>query len=378
MNLHTQKNKSLSAIAIHLSLIFILLQTSGLKCLGQSLRQKADQRGVLVGAAVAPMLFAEKAYAETLAREFNMVEPENVMKWGTIRPRRETFNFAPGDQVVAFAEAHGMKVRGHCLLWSEYNPAWLEKGNFTPDELREMLHEHITKVMKHFAGKVFAWDVVNESFLANGQVETSIWYDHPGIGLKDKGTAYIEQAFRWAHEADPKALLFYNDYDTEGINPKSDAVYEMLKDFKKRGVPVDGVGIQAHIFNLDMKEISSTSANLARLAALGLQIHFTEMDVALPVDKAGRILDQSELSKQADIYRFLATACFEQPRCTAFQTWGFTDKYSWIPNWTKGEKGAALLFDENYAPKPAYKAVVEAFDARPKSKAEGGRMKDER
>jgi len=360
-----QKRKSRKTVASSLALIFTLLQMTSVNCLAQSLRQKADQRGVLVGAAVVPTLFAEKAYAETLAREFNMVEPENVMKWGTIRPRQETFNFAPGDAVVAFAEAHGMKVRGHCLLWSEYNPAWLEKGNFTPDQLREMLHEHIAKVMKHFAGKVFAWDVVNESFLADGQIETSIWYDQPGIGLKDKGTAYIEQAFRWAHEADPKALLFYNDYDTEGINPKSDAVYEMLKDFKRRGVPVDGVGIQAHIFNSDMKEISSTSANLARLAALGLQIHFTEMDVALPIDKSGHLLDQSELSKQADIYRFLATACFEQPRCTALQTWGFTDKYSWIPNWTKGEKGAALLFDENYEPKPAYKAVREAFDARP-------------
>jgi endo-1,4-beta-xylanase len=360
-NNRTRTSKS-SGLCLVLGLA--ILQTAGQNGFAQSLRQKADKAGVLVGAAAVPSLFTEETYAATLAREFNMVEPENVMKWGTIRPRQDSFNFTPGDAVVAFAQAHKMKVRGHCLLWSEYNPVWLEKGNFTPEQLSAMLHEHITKVMKHYAGKVFAWDVVNESFLADGQVETSIWYDHPGIGLKDKGTAYIEQAFRWAHEADPKALLFYNDYDTEGINAKSDAVYEMVKDFKHRGVPIDGVGIQAHIFKLDMKEISSISANLARLAALGLQIHITEMDVALPVDKSGHLLNQSDSAKQADIYRFLATACFQQPRCTAFQTWGFTDKYSWIPNWTKGEKGAALIFDESYAPKPAYKAILDSLDAR--------------
>ena len=349
--------------SLRLALIFTLFYAaSGVSYFAQSLRQRADKSGILVGTAVDPRRFNESSYTETLAREFNLVEPENVMKWGTIRPTQNSFNFGPGDQVVAFARKHGMKVRGHCLLWSEYNPAWLEKGNFTPEQLSAMLHEHITKVMKHYAGKVFAWDVVNESFLADGSVETSIWYDSPGIGMKGRGTAYIEQAFRWAHEADPKALLFYNDYDTEGINAKSDAIYEMVKDFKRRGVPIDGVGIQAHIFNADMKELSSIAANLTRLVALGLQVHITEMDVALPVDAQGRLLDQSDLTKQAEVYRLIASACFQQPGCTAFQTWGFTDKYTWIPEYTKGKKGAPLLFDQNYAPKPAYKAVADALD----------------
>ncbi|HEX8772628.1 MAG TPA: endo-1,4-beta-xylanase [Pyrinomonadaceae bacterium] len=345
-------------LALALTLFYAVAGVNGFS---QSLRERADRSGKLIGAAVDPRRFSERLYATTLAREFNMVEPENVMKWGTIRPDRNSFDFRPGDRVVAFARSHGMKVRGHCLLWSEYNPAWLAKGNFTPEQLKAMLHEHITKVMKHYAGKVFAWDVVNESFLANGQVEPSIWYDSPGIGLKEQGTAYIEQAFRWAREADPKALLFYNDYDTEAINPKSDAVYEMVKDFKRRGVPIDGVGIQAHIFNLDAKELSSISANISRLVALGVQVHITEMDVALPIDAQGHLLDRSDLAKQADIYRLIATVCFAEPRCTAFQTWGFTDKYTWIPEYTKGKQGAPLLFDEAYAPKPAYMALAEAF-----------------
>jgi len=347
---------------ISLSIAFILCHATGAETtLAQTLRERADKAGVLVGTAVVPQLFSEALYAETVAREFNMIEAENAMKWGAIRPSRDKFNFTPGDQVVEFAKAHGQKVRGHCLLWSEYNPAWLAKGKFTPTQLSKLMQQHITTVAKHFAGQVFAWDVVNESFDAQGAIEQSIWYDSPGIGFAGKGTGYIEQAFRWARSADPKALLFYNDYDTEGLNAKSDAVYAMARDFKKRGVPIDGVGIQAHVVNLSMKEISSLAANIKRLTALGLQVHITEMDVGLPLDKNGAVMDQADLARQAEIYRFVANACLQQPGCTAFQTWGFTDKHSWIPGYTKGKKGAALLFDQHYHPKPAYKALVEIF-----------------
>jgi endo-1,4-beta-xylanase len=348
--------------ALHVAIaVALLLSQAGVGCSAQSLRAYADKRGILIGTAVNPSLFSEEAYASTLAREFNMVEPENVMKWGTIRPDRDTFNFKPGDQVVAFAQAHKMKIRGHCLVWSEYNPAWLERGSATPEEMSKLLREHITKVMKHYAGQVFAWDVVNEAFEANGSIETSIWYDRPGIGFKGKGTAYIEQAFRWARAADSKALLFYNDYDAEGLNPKSDAVYAMVKDFKSRGVPIDGVGLQMHIFTLSIKEIADLEANITRLTALGLQVHITEMDVGLPMDSKGQLAHQADLQQQADIYRYVAAACLRQRGCTAFQTWGFTDKYTWVPDYTKGAKGAPLLFDQNYAIKPAYKAVLDVF-----------------
>ena len=341
--------------------VLVLLGAGAALCFAQTLREYADRAGVLVGAAVEPRYFSEPKYAETLAREFNMLTAENVMKWGTLRPSRGRFNFEPGDRLVAFAQKHRMKVRGHTLLWSEYNPRWLVQGSFTPAQMSAMLREHITRVMRHYRGKVFAWDVANEVFLADGSVEPSVWYDRPGIGLKGKGTAYVEQAFRWARAADPDALLFYNDYDTEGVNPKSDAVYEMVKDFKRRGVPVDGVGIQAHIVDLEAKDLATVEANLARLAALGLEIHITEMDVGLPVDVSGRVADESLLKRQAEIYRQVAEACLRQPRCTAFQTWGFTDKYTWIPNFTKGAKGAPLPFDRHYGRKPAYEALLEAF-----------------
>jgi endo-1,4-beta-xylanase len=339
-----------------------MLTTAGGACLGQTLREYADRAGVLVGAAVEPRLLDEPEYAATLAREFNLLTAENALKWGAIRPTRERCNFEPGDRLVAFAQQHQMKVRGHCLAWSEYNPRWLEKGDFTPGQMSELLREHITRVMRHYRGQVFAWDVVNEIFLADGSVESSVWYDQPGIGMKGKGTAYVEQAFRWARAADPDALLFYNDYDTEGVNPKSDAVYEMVKDFKRRGVPIDGVGIQAHIVDLEAKDLATIEQNLTRLAALGVQVHITELDVGLPTG-AGRP-DAALLKRQAEIYRRIADACLRQPKCTAFQTWGFTDKYTWIPNYTKGAKGAPLLFDAGYRKKPAYDALLAALRER--------------
>ena len=330
----------------------------------QTLREYADRAGLLVGAAVNPALLGEEAYASTLAREFNMVEPENALKWAAVRPSRGVFNFGPGDRLVAFAREHRMKVRGHCLVWGKYNPAWLAKGGFTPPQLSRLLREHITAVMRHYAGQVFAWDVVNEAFDARGGMEHSIWYDSPGVGLKGKGTAYIEQAFRWARETDPKALLFYNDYDAEGLNAKADAVYAMVKDFKSRGVPIDGVGLQTHVFNLSTEGIKAMEANIKRLAALGVQVQVTEMDVGLPLDSAGRLADRADLARQADIYRFAASACLRQPACTAFQTWGFTDKYSWIPGYTKGSRGDALIFDRDYAAKPAYSSLLELFRER--------------
>src|SRR5579864_623046 len=212
-----------------------------------TLREAANRAGILVGTAVRPTLFSEPAYAETLQREFNMIEPENGMKWQAIRHEPQGFDFQDGDDVVRFAQAHGMNVRGHCLIWDHSNPKWLEDGQFTPTQLAKIMQEHISTVMKHYAGRVFAWDVVNEALNENGVFKDSIWYNMPGIGMAGKGSAYVEQAFRWAHEADPKALLFYNENGGEGSGKKSDAIYAMVNDFKGHGVPIHGVVLQMHI-----------------------------------------------------------------------------------------------------------------------------------
>jgi len=338
----------------------IVLLTSIL-CLAQSLRQAADQDGVLIGTAVRPSQLSETAYASTLSREFNMVEAEDAMKWAVLRPDRATYNFRQGDELVRFAQAHQMKVRGHCLVWGRDNPDWLTQGHFTTRQLSRLLHEHITRVMKHYSGQVFAWDVVNEALDENGGVRESLWYNQPGIGMSGKGTAYIEQVFHWAHKADPHALLFYNEAEGEGSNRKSDAIYAMVKDFKSRGVPIDGVGLQMHIPTLDV-DIPAIMANIARLTALDVQVHITELDVSLPVDSNGGPR-ADDLTRQADVYRGIVRACLNSPGCTAIQTWGFTDKYSWIGSHSHGARGQALPFDRAYQPKSAYRAVLDELTA---------------
>jgi endo-1,4-beta-xylanase len=330
-------------------------------CSAQTLRQEADHAQVLIGAAVRPSLLSEHAYATTLARDFSMVEAEDAMKWLALRPDKTRYDFRQGDEVVRFAQAHQMKVRGHCLVWDHNHPEWLTQGHFTSRQLSRLLHDHITRVMKHYAGQVFAWDVINEAVDENGNVRDSIWYNQPGIGLANKGTAYIERAFRWAHKADPGALLFFNEAEGEGLNHKSDVVYAMVKDFRQRGVPIDGVGLQMHIPILDA-DVSAIAANIARLTMLGVQVHITELDVSLPVNSSGQP-DPQDLSHQAEIYRGIVRACLNSPGCTAIQTWGFTDKYSWIGSHSRGARGQALPFDRTYQPKSAYHAIFEELAA---------------
>ncbi|MFZ0770819.1 MAG: endo-1,4-beta-xylanase [Candidatus Sulfotelmatobacter sp.] len=343
------------------SLGFLVLGVFVVQIQAQFLRAAADDDGLLVGTAVRPAQLSEAAYAATLAREFNMVEAEDAMKWWVLRPDAATYNFRPGDEVVRFAQAHAMKVRGHCLVWGRYNPDWLTQGHFTTRQLSHLLHEHITRVMKHYAGPIFAWDVVNEALDENGNVRDSLWYNQPGIGFSEKGAAYIEQVFRWARKADPKALLFYNEAEGEGLNRKSDAIYAMIKDFKQRGVPIDGVGLQMHIPLLDA-DMPAISANIARLTALGVQVHITELDVSLPIDSNGNARAE-DLARQADVYRGIVRACLNNAGCTAIQTWGFTDKYSWIGSHSRATRGQALPFDRAYQPKAAHGAMLEELSA---------------
>jgi len=324
----------------------------------QSLREAADRSHILIGTAVRPAQLSEPAYAATLAREFNMAEPEDALKWEVLRPDPQSFDFQQADQVVDFAIRHNMKVRGHTLVWHKQIPRWLADGSYTPPQLSKLLEAHIKTVVGRYRGKIFAWDVANEAFDEGknaGKLRSTLWYDQPGIGFAGQGYVYLAQCFRWAREADPQALLFYNEAEAEEINPKSDAIYAMARAFKRDGVPIDGIGFQMHVNNLHAN-IASISDNIARFTALGLQVHITEMDVALSVDANGNATPE-DLNRQAEIYRQIAAACVSHPGCTAIQTWGFTDKYSWIGSHSKHTQGAALPFDRAYHPKPAYEAL---------------------
>jgi endo-1,4-beta-xylanase len=320
-----------------------------------TLRDAADAHKILIGAAAASAHLAETEYANILGSEFSQLQAENEMKFGVIHPRPDTdphpYDFSGADALVAFAQAHHMVVRGHTLVWHNQIPEWITKGTNTSSQLANILHGHIDTMLTRYGSKVYAWDVVNEAFNDDGSMRHTIWYDQPGIGA-GSGTAYIEQVLRWAHAADPKARLFYNDYDAEEVNKKSDAIYAMARDFKKRGVPLDGIGFQAHIslkFE-DPAKLVSFARNLQRFADLGLELHITELDIRLGNSSP------AALAAQARLYGEITALCVQQSSCKLLQTWGFTDKHSWIPSFYKGQ-GWALLWDDAYRKKPAYTAV---------------------
>lgn len=310
----------------------------------QTLRELAAARGIEIGAAVAIRPLRDEAqYAEVLAREFGMTVGENAFKWEAIHPGSTIYYFDDPDAIVAFAEANGMKVRGHTLVWHNQNPSWLKRKTKTREEAIAVLKDHIDKVVGRYKGRIVAWDVVNEAVDdSTGELRDSPW-------LTAIGPDYIKLAFEFAHAADPDAKLYYNDYSAEGVGGKADAVYELVKGLKEQGVPIHGVGWQGHFQNGTY--IDDIKANGKRLAELGLEVSFTEVDVRIrtPVTESG-------LKQQARTYGKITRICLELPNCKAIVTWGFTDLHSWVPGFFAGE-GAALPFDESYTPKLAYEAI---------------------
>jgi len=316
-----------------------------------SLRELADRRGLKIGAAVAPgPLRGEPAYAQALAHEYNFLTTENALKFGPVHPQPNTYAFTDADLIVEFAEKHNMQVRGHTLIWHQQLATWVEKGNWTRETLIEVMREHIFTVVGRYKGRIAVWDVVNEAITdSGGALRASVWQ-------QVIGDDYIDLAFQFAHEADPDAQLFYNDYGAEEMNRKSDAVYELVKGMLERGVPIHGVGLQMHIPSTRPPKWASVAENIARLNALGLKVHITELDVRVPDPP-----NEDKLKRQAEVYRDVLQTCLDAQACTAFITWGFTDRHSWIPGFFSGW-GAALPFDETYQPKPAYDALRQALE----------------
>ncbi|THV42508.1 endo-1,4-beta-xylanase [Glycomyces buryatensis] len=306
---------------------------SGSAQAADTLGASAAESGRYFGAAIAPNYLGEAGYADTLNAEFNSIVAENAMKWDATEPAQGQFDFSGGDQLVAHAQDNGMEVRGHTLVWHAQQPSWAQ--GLTGDALRGAMLGHIDGVASHYAGQISSWDVVNEAFAEDGTRRQS----NLQIEL---GDAWIEEAFVAADAADPDAKLCYNDYNTDGINAKSDGIYDMVADFLARGVPIDCVGFQSHLSV--GADLSTYQANLERFAELGVDVEITELDVG------------GEGSAQADVYRTVTEACMAIERCTGITVWGITDKYSW-----RGED-TPLLFDDNYGKKEAYQAVLDALN----------------
>ncbi len=309
-----------------------------------SLRSLAKSHNLWVGAA-ASHLWNENLYTETLAREFDLLTPENAMKFNSLHPTLYRYNFDAADMLVEFAEKNDMQVRGHTLVDHNQLASWLLEGDWTRDELVRILQDHVTTVVEHYKGQVVAWDVVNEAVADDGNLRENIW-------LTGIGPEYIDMAFHWAHQADPDALLFYNDYNGEGLGTKSNAIYALVQQLLQRGVPIHGVGLQMHVSVNSFPKSQDIAVNMERLSTLDLDVHITEMDVRIQAPPTNK-----DLTKQADIYRDTLRVCLSVQNCKAFIMWGFTDLYSWIPSHFEGWD-AALIFDKSYQPKPAYNALI--------------------
>jgi len=333
-----------------------------------SLGAHAAAHGLLYGCTVnMNALVADTAYAALIREQCRIVVAENAMKWGALRPTADSFRFDQADALVAFAEANRMKIRGHNLAWHRDNPKWFD-AEATPSNARRLLVSHIETVVGRYAGRMHSWDVVNEAVdVADGRADglrNSPW-------LRLIGEEYLELAFHTAREADPQALLTYNDYgierETHASAQKREAVIEMLRRMVARRVPMDAVGVQSHIA-ADSAAGSLPGTGLMRFIAavreLGLQVFVTEMDVN---DRASAVDEPVRDAAVAAAYKQYLELVLADPAVRAVLTWGISDRYTWLDSEesrTDGKSERPLPFDAEDHAKPAFFAVRGAFDHR--------------
>lgn len=312
-----------------------------------------------IGAAIEPSQLTS-AEAPLLAAHFNSIVAENVMKPADIQPKEGAYNFAPADKLVAYAQGSGMAMRGHTLLWHLRTPEWMWTDREGKPAARDLvlarLKSHIETVVGRYKGAVYAWDVVNEV----------IDEKQPNCLRNDKwfaatGEDYIEQAFRYAHAADPKARLYINDYSTEEP-AKRQCLERIVKGLIARGVPVHGVGHQMHV-SVFGPSVESIDESLTTFARLGLENQVTELDVSLYRYKAKALSDsQSKLIQlQGERYAALMKVFLAHPELRAVTLWGISDSHTWLNHGEyQGRHDSPLLFDRQQKPKPAYTGMLNA------------------
>lgn len=305
----------------------------------QTLRSAAAKIGLYIGTMVDPTgdgFDTDPEWFRTiLVKEFDMIEPGNQLKWWFIQPEEKSYNFAPADHILDFAEAHGLKVRGHNLVWGASNPSWLFKGekdpatNFTGAELETLLVDHIRQVMGHFKAKypglITSWDVTNEVMGWDN------WFNSDGIvwtkiGSNPDRADYVRIAFRTARAVDPKAILCMNDWDNDGSLPyknrngvdRTANMIATVRALKAEGVPIDCVGMEAHNTTASYEQIKAV---MRAYDEMGVQVQVTEWDQRIPIADPNADADAA-----AVVERYLQ-ACVDSPNCTVFSLWGFAQKY---------------------------------------------------
>lgn len=317
-----------------------------------------------IGVAITPWMLRGEDSA-LIVNQFNSVTAENAMKMGPLQPRENEYFWRDADAIVGFAKRHNMKMRGHTLVWHAQTPSWLFRNaagdTVSKDVLLQRMKDHITTVVSRYKGSVYAWDVVNEAIDDNNSIylRNTAWY-------RICGEEFIAKAFEYAHAADPKAVLFYNDYNTE--NPgKRDRIYRLVKSLKDAGVPIHGVGLQGH-WSVNNPSREELEKSIQMFSSLGLQVQVTELDVSVYGGRQGGQLIQGQRdttatftpemeSQQRDKYKMVFDV-FRQykDKLTGITFWNVSDRYSWLDG--RGRKNYPLLFDMNRQPKKAYWDVV--------------------
>lgn len=324
-----------------------------------SLRELAAGRGILVGSMLrAPHLDRadDPEYAQFAGAQFSVITAPCYMSW--LRPTRAEYKFAECDRLVAFAAEHSIEVRGHTLFWWNALPTWLPS---LPDSaLWDVLHQHVDSVVRRYRGKIKYWDVANELVdgrrpLSRGKAQfrqSTLWIARLGLGA-------IDSAFIWAHRADPDAKLFYNEAGIERGGGRAEAIVQMASYLVQRGLPINGVGLQFHLRQNTELQMDELRSALGRIAALGLDIQITELDVLIGHEGAS----PGELVAQAVQYKRVFELCLAVPRCTAVVTWGFSDQRQSRSSVTWTDE--PLILDEAYRPKPALDSIRAVLGRHP-------------
>jgi endo-1,4-beta-xylanase len=321
-----------------------------------------------IGVAVNPRMMDNPEESALILAQFNSMTPENAMKMGPIHPEEKRYNWEPADKIADFAVQHGLKLRGHTLCWHNQTPNWFFKDStgatVTKEVLLARMKQHIFDVVGRYKGKIYAWDVVNEA-VPDGDGTADLYRKSPFYEII--GPEYIEKAFQYAHEADPQATLFYNDYNTENA-AKRERIYQVVKGLKDKGVPIHGVGLQGH-WALTEPTADELETSITKFAGLGLQVQVTELDVSIHPKEherrtetfTGKVEYTPEIeAKQVAQYKMLFDVLRKHRKAiTGVTFWNLSDKSSWLDNFpVRGRKDYPLLFDEKYQPKKAFFVVA--------------------
>lgn len=307
-----------------------------------------------VGVAVSAEKLGDSRYAGVVRREFNSVTAENQMKMAYISVAPGKYDWERADAIVAYAEKNNTRVHGHALLWHESLPPWVENFEGTDEEFEAEIKTYIQAVVEHFKGKVASWDVVNEAIEEDGSWRNTVFLQH-------MGEDYVARCFRWAREADPGVLLFYNDFNLSSNPVKAQAAADMLKGFQDRGVPVDGVGMQMHI-QVETPAISKIADAVNIFTEMGLIVHFSEIDTRLNADDKlteltyeAALAQENRLGEIVDMYNTIP-----ESQQYGITFWGLRDNESWLLS--RYGTDWPLLFTETYEYKIAHRGVIRAFE----------------